>query len=531
MAAGQKPAANSMPVVVAPDQSPIPVSVGGLVVGDGGPLGVLQAGPFVVAVGDGGPLGVTQQGPWTVSVNDGGILSAAVTTIADGGPLAVLQGDGPWSANIGIISDGGALAVTATQAGPFTVAVNDGGPLTVTISDGLNAADVDVFNRLRVGIPLTQADLTLAYEIDARDWGQMTDGGATIAYVANQQAAQLTVTTAANDTAILQTNTYFRYQAGKAHWLRQTLIQSDSGQTNQVRRWGLFDQQNGIFWQLSGTTLSFCQRSFTSGSTVDTCVAQASWNVDKADGTGRSGLNVDVTKDNIWEVQLQWLGAGKVQGSIDGFVVHQFNNPNTLTVPYMTTGTLPVRVEINNTGSSTAANIRYVCTSLESLGGGEPSPFTTFSASNTSDITVGASEVPLIAIRLKSTYNSKVNRMQVLPLAYNIFNNGTSSNGIYARVLFNPTVTGGAWTSTDSTSGVEYNITATSFSGGTQIDQRSAGGVTAAYNDTFDRYFDARSRKLRLDAFGTTSDVLLITGIRTGGTTAGRANISWGEIR
>jgi hypothetical protein len=91
----------------------------------------------------------------------------------------------------------------------------------------------------------------------------------------------------------------------------QTIQIGDTGKANVVRRWGYFDEENGLFWELDGTTLYAVQRSSTTGSVVDTRVAQANWNRDSLDGTIRYDL--DVTKTNLYWMDFQWLGVGIVR--------------------------------------------------------------------------------------------------------------------------------------------------------------------------------------------------------------------------
>jgi len=134
--------------------------------------------------------------------------------------------------------------------------------------------------------------------------------------------------------SILQSRQYARYIPGKSHLVLIT----------------------GIFASGSGATANIVRRTSTSGSPVETVVPQASWNIDKMDGTGVSGITMDFTKTQILVISAQWLGVGRVivGFNIGGIIrpVHQFLNANNLTVPYTQTFNLPVRMEIRNTGAS-----------------------------------------------------------------------------------------------------------------------------------------------------------------------------------
>jgi hypothetical protein len=408
-------------------------------------------------------------------------------------------------------------------------------PIKVTLTDtfGTETVGIDSFGRMRVGQAYTLADLILKYEIDTRDWGQQTVTGGSIAHVPNEQAARLTVTGANAASAVLQTHTYFRYQAGKAQWIRQTLYHADAGQANQRRRWGYFDAQNGLFFQLSGTTLSVVRRTYTSGSAVETTVSQASWNYDKMDGTGPSGMKLDLTKAQIYEIEFQHLAVGNVWFRINGVLVHEMIHAGQLSVPYMTTAQLPVRIEVTNTAASTGSSLTYICTSVESHGGSAP-PEESFGAANTTSVTISNTEIPVLAIRLKSTYNSITNRMNVLPVHLHL--SGLNAQQFYFRLLMNPTtLLNGAinptWVSADDRSGVEYTTNATVFTGGQMLFSGVLTGIES-HSENIDTLFNTLGRRLRMDAFGTTSDVLLVTAIRIGGGDAsGRFNLHWNEVR
>lgn len=425
---------------------------------------------------------------------------------------------------------------TMASSSPVTVASNQT-PIDMHLvgeSDGgLVHAGVDIFGRVKVGAAFTLADLVMRYEIDTRDWGTQFVTGGSISYLQYQQAAKLIVTGASAASAVLQTHAYYRYQAGKAQWIRQTLYHEDTGQTNQVRRWGYFDPSNGLFFQLSGTTLSVVRRTNVTGTPTDNVVPQSDWNVDKLNGLGPSGVTINITKAQIYEIEFQHLAVGNVAFRVNGTLVHVMRNPNSLSAPYMSTANLPVRSEITNSGGvSTASSLTYICTSVE-VCGGVPPPEESFGASS-GLVTISSTEKPILAIRPKLTYASQTNRMAVIPIHAHM--NGQNANNYEFTIRFNPTTLTKAagsptWVSADSRSGVEYTVDADAFTGG----QILAGGVINGVNSELfylDSLFATDSRHLRLDAFGTIQDTLLLTGVRVGNQDASaKCNIHWNCVR
>jgi hypothetical protein len=84
--------------------------------------------------------------------------------------------------------------------------------------------------------------------------------------------------------------------------------------------------------------------------TVDTRYPQSTWNIDKCDGTGPSGYNIDLTKMQMFYIDYSWYGAGFIRWGFrgpDGNVIyyHKVPNNNVNTEAYMRSGNLPARYE------------------------------------------------------------------------------------------------------------------------------------------------------------------------------------------
>jgi hypothetical protein len=84
--------------------------------------------------------------------------------------------------------------------------------------------------------------------------------------------------------------------------------------------------------------------------TQDTKYPQSSWNIDKCDGTGPSGYNIDLTKMQMFYMDYSWYGAGFIRWGFrgpDGNVIycHKIPNNNVNTEAYMRSGNLPARYE------------------------------------------------------------------------------------------------------------------------------------------------------------------------------------------
>jgi hypothetical protein len=85
--------------------------------------------------------------------------------------------------------------------------------------------------------------------------------------------------------------------------------------------------------------------------TVDTKVPQSQWSIDKCDGAGPSGYNLDLSKIQMCYMDYSWYGAGKIRYGFktnDGLVryVHEFKHNNVLFESYFRSGNLPARYEV-----------------------------------------------------------------------------------------------------------------------------------------------------------------------------------------
>ncbi len=89
---------------------------------------------------------------------------------------------------------------------------------------------------------------------------------------------------------------------------------------------------------------------------VDFIIPQSEWNLDRCDGTGPSGYNIDVTKMQMIGIQFSWYGAGFIDWMLRGpegnyVFCHRLKGNNLNTEAYMRTGNLPVRYEVLNEGA------------------------------------------------------------------------------------------------------------------------------------------------------------------------------------
>ena len=342
------------------------------------------------------------------------------------------------------------------------------GSSTDPVNVVLPAVASDAFGRQRVSSPLTLFDSS--HRFDDNDlWSTATATGGTAVFNSAQGLVDLSVTAASGSSVIRETIKVFAYQPGKSLLVMSTFVMS-AAKAGLTQRVGYYGANNGFYLEQAGTTVSFVRRSIVTGALVNTPIPQASWNGDKLDGTGPSGLTLDLTKAQILWMDLEWLGVGSVRMGfvINGqfIVCHTFQHANIITSTYITTASLPLRYEIFNTAGTTGAStLKQVCSTVISEGGYELrgaqlSAGTSITAPRT--FAVAGTYYPIMSIRLKSTRLDAI----VIPTAVSLLGLGNGKNYQWRVVNGGVTTSGGTWLTAAADSSVEYNISATSSSGG-----------------------------------------------------------------
>lgn len=174
----------------------------------------------------------------------------------------------------------------------------------------------------------------------------------TSVYSADEASVLLSTTTTPGSSISRTTNRYHYFQPGCPIVVLMTVACGDAGKDGNIRAWGLFDDEDGVYFTLSGTQLAIVLRSAITGEEV--AVPQASWSLDTLDGSGSSGIRLDVTKDYVYWMDIGW-DAGAVRVGVykpDGtrVVAHVFKNGGAYSFPFMRQGSLPLRLENFNTG-------------------------------------------------------------------------------------------------------------------------------------------------------------------------------------
>ena len=390
---------------------------------------------------------------------------------------------------------------------------------------------MDMFGRLKIAQPFTIFDSMNRYKLSGDFSNVIVDGSVT--YNANLSAALLNVTSNSGSKVYYETKRIMPYQPGKALQILQTFNFADA-KANLRQRAGYFSNTNGFFLEQDSSSVYLVKRSFSTGALVETKIPQSQWNKDLLNGTGPSGYTLDLSKAQILFTEIEWLGVGSVRMGfvIDGqFVIaHQFDHSNRTKNTYITTASLPIRYEIENTGTTNfSSNLAQICATVISNGGYERKT-ESWTATRTYGIvpTVAPSWAPVVSIRMAPGRTDSV----ILPLDLSI--TGDGNNTVYEWALLrNANVQGGAWeTHVDSSGNTQFKSNATSIVSGTGVQIQSGifsstAQSAGAFSELGDFRFDLQLGRDQNEVSDTvTLAIRYLTG--TAGTAYG--SIGWNDL-
>jgi len=343
---------------------------------------------------------------------------------------------------------------------------------------------IDAFGRVRTSLPSVVFD---NYEIQGKKtlvWNEKIVGGASIAHVANQAACQFVTTAANGDKATRSSKKLSLYTPGTSILVFMTGVMG-VGATGSSQRIGLFSAMDGVFFEQKDKSMGIVIRSSTTGSANNNRIEQDDWNVDTFDGNGPTGIDLDFTKTQIFFIDLEWLGVGRVRCGFvhEGkpLIAHEFYHNNRLSTVYMKTPILPIQYEVENTAASTAlTDFRQICASLI-VEGEETVSKIPRSVSNgvTARATTTTTGIPLISIKLQT---GVVGQAMLRPVNESLMSVGNRDHVF--EVHYGGTLESASWANAPGIGMVD--IAATHITGSTKISTiYTASSLRSSLEDVF----------------------------------------------
>lgn len=408
-----------------------------------------------------------------------------------------------------------------------------------TIASGSLSVAVDAFGRQRVSETQTLADYKHLYAIDF-NFLDYTASGGNITFDVNRSSVILATSASASSRAVHQSKMYHNYMPGKSQLILSSVV-FGAAQAGVTKRTGYFDDHNGIFVEQDATgSLNWVIRSATNGtaSIQENRVSQNNWNVNKVNG---GDLTLDITKSQLFWIDFQWLAVGRVRCGIvhqGAYVLcHVFDHSNYTNVAYMSNPNLPVRCEIQNS-TTTTGSMEQICSTVMSEGGYVESGTTWALTSPALRVIPSGSTIPVIAIRLKNSYNGLPNRAFIRVSNMTMISTDQTVKYRLVKLPASSSLTGGSWVSVNAASTAEYNATATTgsaaterellngfvYAGGTGVGNATSGISSTAGVETKINYIAQNYNSTDSELYA-----IMVTNL-TSSPTSASVGITWKEV-
>lgn len=354
--------------------------------------------------------------------------------------------------------------------------------------DYLNEYSLDAFGKLRVSNPNTLMDLNFYGQI-----GGETNFLNNSMLVCSESQGSFTADTSGNGYLeisgtdlgyhISQSRQFTVYQPGKSLLLlfSGVIMPNDNlgnyvsdfeGRIGYYTNNPAFDTDNtipynGLYYKYDG---SGCSINLCNKGTI-TQYLQSTWNLDTMNGSGPSGINLNFYNTQLFVIDLEWLGVGRIRFGFYAYgrihYCHQITNINQLIEPYTSNINLPVRYELIGSGiSGSTAVIKQICSTVISEGGYNPlgRPFGISLSSSINISNVAAGETPILAL---SGGGTNYFHQNIVPKSIDIVDISKNNTNLWRIRIYqdvNPATIGiSSWTPVNTTYSVSQYTS--SFSG------------------------------------------------------------------
>jgi len=369
--------------------------------------------------------------------------------------------------NVTVTPATSSLNVNVTNAITAKVDTSTGFPINFA-----DNATVDAFQRLRISEPVTLFDSKQLHQMSTLFWSNTSQNGNI--YHTGDSDPSITLTTNVNNGyAIRQTTQRFNYQSGKSmlYMFTGTL----NPETNIIKRYGCFSSLTatpftpnvGLYFEASNDTIK-CVQNNTGFLVPSVSASRNEWNIDKLDGTGPSGQTITLSGTNIFVIDYEWLGVGRVRYGVvlDGQVwyCHKINNTGKEGA-YLRSPNHPIRAELRQTGTG-SGSMKMICSTVISEGGSDFSGVTR-SIDTVSNTVESGVRRAILGVRLQYSKLDSVN--QIINAGAICMQQAASNQAPYKyEIVLNPAgVIGGTWTDITESNFQRWrgNVTPTSDTG------------------------------------------------------------------
>ena len=414
-----------------------------------------------------------------------GVHNTLVIEVNEGTAHVVVAASQPAtnSPDVHRVCDGERLYLDSPTQSVWALAINGKALLTITESlDAMLNGDVAGSNpRLNVEVDnqiLSQfgevitarrfplIDLNSSYGLSAiRDVQAVTGSGAISSSASGEYLLSTGAT--ASSTARLDSAERIRYLPGYSAEAGIGVRIPIPPTGNQFAKWGIRNPQatDGLYWGIDATGVF---TAILRGGIENKTYLPAS-SIDTLDGNGPSGLTLDITSGNIFQIEYTWYGYGQIIFDlIDVVNFQQKTFPCNTFKPSGATSlqspNLPIFVEVSNGGDASDFDI-YVGGRQASIIG-EYNPLFRTSSQVGADIATSTTAIPLVSVRNKIGFENISLRIDSATAII-------ATEACIIEFYLGATLTGASFVNptnhTAAETGIEADISATAQSGGVLV--------------------------------------------------------------
>ena len=148
---------------------------------------------------------------------------------------------------------------------------------------------------------------------------------------------------------------------------------------------------------------------------------QNDFNIDKLDGTGPSGVTLDKSKLNVYQINFRWLGAGEIRFAVEDsnngemIFFHHIHYSNRHTVPHIANPSLKigyVAASLSGTGTNIVVKGASIMGAIEGVL--TPTTFPDSVAASRSSLNSGGTYYHLLSVENRLVLNNKINTKELV---------------------------------------------------------------------------------------------------------------------
>lgn len=210
-------------------------------------------------------------------------------------------------------------------------------------------------------------------------------------------------------------------------------------------------EKTGAFSISSGTLAGTSASLQTGVAHTENWTYREDFNIDKLDGTGPSGVDLDFTKLNIWQINFRWLGAGEMRFAVedpengDMIFFHHIHYSNKETTVHLDNPSLKVGYVVADLGGAGGSEISVSGASMLGAIEGKILP-TTYPVASRGYRNGGMNTTNtiyhLLTVRNPVIFGNKINSRELLVQKVSSLATIASSAPGTMFIYINPTISG-----------------------------------------------------------------------------------------